>query len=119
MHYQLKNILYRTIIILMLFFVCLPCSAKREIKLVLDIPVNEFKNNQNNNLSVTCFITKHKTFKKALDSVKDKDLKKDFLSNFSDFQKVVTSSKIENTSFSEKKGFQIIPIYLLHEQYLI
>lgn len=103
----------------MLLFVCLPCSAKREIKLVLDVPLNELKNDQNSNLSATCFINVNKNIKKALDSVKDKDLKKHFLSDFSDFQKVLTASKIQSTSFPEKKVFKIIPIYLLHEQYLI
>ncbi|OIV40424.1 hypothetical protein [Flavobacterium johnsoniae] len=119
MHYHTKNILYRTIILLVLFFVCLPCSAKREIKLVLDVPVNELKNNQNSNLSATCFIYIDKTVKKALDSVKDKDLKKHFLSDFSDFQKVLNASKVQSISFPKKKVFKIIPIYLLHEQYLI
>ncbi|KQB42699.1 hypothetical protein [Flavobacterium aquidurense] len=118
MQYGIRNIFSRTIIIMMLFFVCLPCTAKREIKLVLDIPINELKNNTNNDQSVVCFTAIDKTAKKTLGSLHDHDLK-NYPSRFTVFQHPRFTLKIPITSIWEKKSFKIIPVYLLHEQYLI
>lgn len=118
MQYGIRNIFSKIIIIMMLFFVCLPCTAKREIKLVLDIPVNELKNNLNTNSSV-CFITIDKTAKKVSGLLQDHDLKKTYPSRFAVFQHITIALKTPITSIWKKKAFKIIPVYLLHEQYLI
>jgi hypothetical protein len=118
MQYGIKNILSRTLIVLMLIFVCLPCTAKREIKLVLDIPVNQLKNNLNTDSSV-CFITIDKTAKKVSGLLQKHGLKNTYSSRFAVFQQTVISFTTPKTSVREKKTFKIIPVYLLHEQYLI
>lgn len=112
----IKNSITRTIIILMFFLLCLPCSAKREIKLTLDIPLNEIENKFSSTQSGICFIT---TVKKASVSFEAKVVKKYHSNNFSSFQHVILTSPLFSTSFPEKKVSKIIPIYILHEQYLI
>ncbi|OMQ13055.1 hypothetical protein [[Flexibacter] sp. ATCC 35103] len=102
---------------MMLFLVCLPCTAKREIKLVLDIPVNELKNNLNSDSSV-CLITIDKNTKKVSGLLQDHDVKT-YPSRFAAFQYITITLTTPITSIWEKKAFKIIPVYLLHEQYLI
>ncbi|MFH6995067.1 hypothetical protein [Flavobacterium sp. FlaQc-48] len=117
MQHALKNSFSKTIIILMLFFLCLPCSAKREIKLTLDIPLNEVENKLTGPQSGICFIAA--ATKKVCGSFQYKAVKKYCANDFSVFRQFTLSFPLQNTSFPEKKGSKIIPIYLLHEQYLI
>jgi len=101
----------------MLLLLCLPCSAKREIKLALDIPLNEIENKFSSSQYGICFETA--VTKKVSGSFQFKAVKKYHCDNFSVFQQVILTSPRFSTSFPEKKVSKIIPIYLLHEQYLI
>lgn len=112
------HIFTKTIIILMTVFVCLPCSVKREIKQALNVPVAPIEPSQKTNKTVICHtFTKDGNKKKSV-SAQQKDVLKP--NNTFDFYFQQTLLFQHNIfKFSESKFSAAVPIYILHEQYLI
>ncbi len=114
----IRAIFTKIIIILMTFFVCLPCSAKNEIKQILDISFPHLENSEKPNKNSVCqTFTKTEKTKLSASNIKKSitnwnynfglnvDLHKTLQHNFSPFLNIEIAS--------------VVPIYILHEQYLI
>lgn len=112
---SIRHIFTNAIIILMTVFVCLPCSVKREIKQALDIPVAHL---DKPNKTIVCFsFTKADTQKSSVSCHKKDTPKIDYNYSFTFFSFSIL--KHSASSFSEIRLVASVPIYILHEQYLI
>jgi len=115
---MVRYIFTKAIIILMTFFVCLPCSAKKEFKQILEIPFSDLEASEKPNKNSICqtFTKSEKT--KLSTSNQKKSLQK---WNYN-CDLTVILHKTLNLHFNPFLNFQIassVPIYILHEQYLI
>ncbi len=108
----------KTIVILMMFFVCLPCTAKREIKQIFGIPLSGLQQSEKPNQAAACFVFNQKLNSKTTVVSQQKRAKTSKL--FSAFLVSENVAFIQNVfGISVAKNKATIPIYLLHEQYLI
>ncbi len=114
-----KHILFRTTFLLVVALLCLPCSAKREIKLALDIPVMENEHKSNGQLVQGCssfisqqHVVKQIDFQNSLDGVFPE------LNLFTTLPFRVYSN-LHESSLSELEVHAIVPIYIIHERYRI
>src|SRR5690606_20245956 len=114
MKYINQHIIYRTIIIALVMCLALPCSAKQDIKKVLNIPT--FENVEKPNKTTTCQTLAEKSTQKTSLSFQKKMMKNNF---FVIFLLVHNTRKLPNIKYKEKAFFSLVPIYILHEQYLI
>lgn len=113
-----RHIFTKAIIILMTFFVCLPCSAKKEFKQILEIPFSGLESSEKPNKNSICqnFTKSEKT--KLSTSKQEKVLQK---WNYNCDLNVILHKTL-SLNFSPFLNIQIassVPIYILHEQYLI
>jgi hypothetical protein len=106
----------KAVVILMLFFVCLPCSIKREIKQVLNISVADLSDAPKPNESAICEVFTGAIAQKNAVSNQKKQQQAYHHHSFSPFQ---LSTDQYSSSVSENEVFIQPPIYILHEQYLI
>lgn len=112
----IRHIFSKAIVILMLFFVCLPCSIKREIKQVLNISVADLGDAPKPNESAICEVYTRAMVQKNAVSFQKKNQQAYQYNYCSTFQ---LSTDQHQTSFSKNEVFIQVPIYILHEQYLI
>lgn len=113
-----RHILTKTIIIMMAVFICLPCSLKREIKQALHIPVAQLKHAEKSDKTVVCQTLAQEENRKHSHSIQKKDIQK-YGAGLG--QDVYSTFAIPHISIPFT-GIDIpisIPIYILHEQYLI
>ncbi len=102
----------------MIVFVCLPCSVKREIKQVLNVPVAPLEHSQKPNKTVICHTFAKEENQKVSVSCQQKDVQKYHDTfGFTFYQTNLLQHNI--FAFSESKISAPVPIYILHEQYLI
>jgi hypothetical protein len=112
------HIFKKTIIILMTVFLCLPCSVKREIKQALNVPVAPLEHSQKTNKAVICHTFTNDGNQKLSVSPQQKDVQKpNHIFDFAFQQTNLLQHHI--FTFSEIKFSAPVPIYILHEQYLI
>lgn len=97
---------------MMTFFLCLPCFGKREVKRAFNIPVASLENTVKANELSTCqAFTKKKTQK--FSAAYWKNDRPSYPQNKLHFQQIF------NTSCNKNEALTSVPIYILHEQYLI
>ncbi|MFH6967195.1 hypothetical protein [Flavobacterium sp. FlaQc-28] len=115
---SIRYIFTNAIIILMMVFVCLPCSVKREVKQALNIPVASLEHSEKPNKTIVCHtFTKGKTQKVSV-SCQNKDIQKPYYTfDFAFYQNNLLQHN--RLPFSETNLSALVPIYILHEQYLI
>lgn len=115
---NVRHILTKTIIIMMAVFICLPCSLKREIKQALHIPVAQLNHTEKPNKTAVCQTLVQEENRKTFVSFFKKDIQKDSASFLPD---VYSTHSISHTTvpFAGTNVPILIPIYILHEQYLI
>jgi uncharacterized protein YcfL len=114
----IRPIFSKTIIILMMFFLCLPCSAKNEIKQSLNASAANIENTTKSNKLVVCQSFTKKATQKISVSFYKKNIQVHQNNYFFDFQQPLDAG-LNATPFIENVVVASVPIYLLHEQYLI
>lgn len=113
-----KNIFTRTIMVLMMVFVCLSCAIKREIKQTLNIPIASLEHSEKPDKTIVCANFTKNDGQKSSKSYQKKDLQKHHTTfNFAFHQ--INLLKLTIFPLSGAKTSVPIPIYILHEQYLI
>lgn len=118
MNLYVRHIFIKAAIILMAFSICLPCSVKREIKQILDIPVSNLANTTKPNKTLVCQVFLKEITKKVSVSYQKKTPQKHPFNSFvAFFQNNIF--KQHAVSFVEIQIATPVPIYILHEQYLI
>lgn len=117
---QLKNrhIFSKSIIVLMMLLLCLPCSLKQDVKLALDIPISNLESNAKPNQLVTCQNLTQDVGQSYSIPFQKKEIQGLDYSCFIDFQLPTVSHRYE-VYFSKNNISSTIPIYILNEQYLI
>lgn len=108
----------QVIVILMTFLVGLPCAVKQDFKEVLNIAVSDLTQNEKPNKSIVCPSFSKTENKNHSVSFQKKEVQK-FDYNFGGIQH---SSDVSYFNFHPFADIQIatsVPIYILHEQYLI
>lgn len=115
----LHTIFSRGLIILMSFLVCLNCAAKREIKQALSIPVSQSQQPAKVNGNVVCIVAVASDANpEATIASQPKSRHKHFYRN--DIASVAITVTASNTHpFAVTKPSAKLPIYILHEQFLI
>lgn len=102
----------------MTFLVGLPCVAKKELKQVLNISVTDLEPKEKPNKSSICQEFSAKKGYSDFISSRKKEIKK-FNYNFGSVQ---NPPEVSHSKFSPFEDIHIaasVPIYILHEQYLI
>lgn len=104
--------------LVMIVLLCLPCSIKREFKQALNIPVAPIEHAQKTNKTAVCNTIA--TIEKQHHTVSSKQKRLPKLTPHLEF--VLTPANLIQFNvftFSESKSSSAVPIYILHEQYLI
>lgn len=114
----IRHIFLKTIILLVMVFLCLPCSVKREVKKSLNIPVANLEISVKNIKSIHCLsFTKH-TSQRTSVSCQQVDVQKHLHNSFLAFHQIdIFHPSI--TRFADDEIFTPVPIYILQEHYLI
>lgn len=118
MKFRIRHILSKTIIILLVLFVALPCSVKREIKQALNVPVADWGSTGKAKPSSLCQGHTKELSQTSSISFAKKELKANPVNVFFSFQQALTAYP-HHSSFSRTLASSGIPIYQLHRQYLI
>lgn len=114
MNWITQHIAFRTIVIALMMCLALPCSAKQDIKKALNIPT--FENVEKPNKTTTCQTLVEKSTQKTSVSFQKKITENNF---FPSFLSTEIPEKQFNINFKEQPLSSSVPIYILHEQYLI
>jgi hypothetical protein len=117
---QLKNrhIFSKSILVLMMLLLCLPCSVKQEVKLALDIPISNLDSSAKPNQLVTCQNLTQDVSQTYSIPFQKKEIQSLDYTSFIDFQLSTVSYRYE--AYTSKNDIpSTVPIYILHEQYLI
>lgn len=116
-----KHIFKNALIIMMLFFVCVPCSLKREIKELLHITVSSLEDFQKPKTSFICTHftqTENREYSASLQKKQKKDLQ-----NTNTYFSAISykTPSVEHTHFylSNSTFVAAVPIYIFHQQYRI
>lgn len=116
MKFQLGHISHKALLFLVAFLVSVPCSVKREIKQAFNVPVSNVEHSEKPNKTVVCQVTVKETVQTASADRLKKDLKKQ---HFGVFTTAVSTDKRKSTPVAQRTRHSSVPIYILHEQYLI
>lgn len=118
MKFIIRPFFKNTIIILMTFLVSLPCVVKKDFKQALNISVSDLEQAEKPNKSIVCTsFSKTESHNKSVSFQKKEVQKFDY-----DFGGVQNSSEVSHFNFHPFADIQItssVPIYILHQQYLI
>ena len=118
MEISIRPIFTKVIILLMTFLVGLPCAVKKDFKEVLNISVSDLGQTEKPNKSIVC-----PGFSKTENNNNSVSFKKKEVQKFDcNFGIIHYSSEIYHFNFHPFADLQIaasVPIYILHEQYLI
>lgn len=97
---------------------CLPCSIKREIKQALNVPVSQLKHSEKPNNVATCqTFTKEEKRKISVSCQQNNLHKNDYYLDRASYKS--SNLQYNNLPLSTTKFAVPIPIYILHEKYLI
>lgn len=108
----------KAIIILMTVFVWMPCTVKSEIKQAFDIPYSAVENSSKPNKTAVCQSYTNEENRRLSVSSFQKNLQR--LQEFSVVALQPNATLQHNyVTVSGKDIFLSVPIYILHEQYLI
>lgn len=112
-----QNTCFKVAILIVTVLLCLPCSAKQEIKLALDIPISTLNTKTNADQFVECFTFTSNKQEKSL-----KERKKPF----SDTTTTAYDLFVPHYKWRKKEEFKktinlsySTPIYILNQQYRI
>jgi len=105
-----QHTFFRSLIILLMICLAMPCSAKQDFKQALNIPT--YENLEKPNKTTTCQITTEKTSQKT-SITQQKATENNFFSAFY----TPLFEQISTLQFSEQPQSTLVPIYILHEQY--
>lgn len=115
---MIRPIFTKTIILLMTFFVCLPCFAKQEIKQILEIPFVHLENSEKSNKNLLCqSFTKKGKINLSFSNPQKHIQKCNY--NCGEIVSLRNSLQANFSPFLNLKIASVVPIYILHEQYLI
>lgn len=119
MHFNNRHIILKTTLLLIVVLLCLPCSAKREIKIALDIPVMEIPSDSKEKEALlecpTLIVNQQVESSQDLGS-----LGAVVFPNLSiQTNQVVGISKLHTYSLIDLNISLTIPIYIINEQYRI
>lgn len=118
-HLMKKSISFiftHAVIILVMAFVSLPCSVKREIKQALNIPVSH---SEKPNQAIVCATFIQEENRSISISGKKKDVEKQHLQASGFVFRETTALHHPAFPFPGINHPSPVPIYILHEQYLI
>lgn len=112
------HIFKNALIFMMLILVCVPCSAKREFKELLDIPVAVAHHTLKPNITFGCHTFTQVNNSEHSVSSQKKNIQKTN-TNFS--ITLYKTPRVENTIFqySNSTFVAAVPIYIFHQQYRI
>ena len=113
-----RPIFTKVIIILMTFLVGLPCDLKKDFTEVLNISVSDLGQTEKPNKSIDCPSSSKTESNNNSVSFQKKEVQK-FDYNFG---RISYLSEVDHLNFHAFADLQIaasVPIYILHEQYLI
>jgi|SRR5690554_1595961 len=110
MNWLHQNITFRSLIVILMISLTVPCSAKQDIKKVLNIPA--YENVEKPNKTTTCQTVTEKSSQKT-SVVQKKITQQDF---FQAFYPSLTK-KLSYLPIAERTLSSTVPIYILHEQY--
>lgn len=110
-----RHIFPHTIIALMMVLFCLPCPVRQNIKQALDLPIERFEKPEKTTI---CQSTTVDVFLNVIDESLEKVITGDEISS-SSIVKPVTFHHHSKITHWTRKRFVSVPIFLLHEQYLI
>lgn len=115
---SLRPIFAKVIIFLMTFLLGLPCAVKKDLKQVLNIAVSDLQQTEKPNKSIIC--PSYSVTEGTRNSVshQKKEVKR-FDCDFSGIIYLSEVSDCDRTPFSNVHFVTAIPLYILHEQYLI
>lgn len=112
-----KYIFKSTVIVLVAIIGCLPCTTKREIKQVFNVPISQFEHSAKPNKAIVCQTITQELRESAL-SFEKKDAQQ--FEHSAKFNKFPAYPSIQaNFSVRENNFPASVPIYIFHEQYLI
>ena len=113
-----RAIFTQVIVILMIFLMGLPCAVKKDFKEVLNIAVSDLKQNEKPNKSIVCpSFSKTENNNNSISFQKREVQKFDY--NFGGIQHSCEVSHVNFHPFADLQIAASVPIYILHEQYLI
>lgn len=110
MNWLNQHIVFRSIIIALMMCLAMPCSAKQDIKKVLNILT--YENVEKPNKTSTCQVTVEKSTQKI--SVEKQKFQSENIFFFAFRQ---TAEKHLDITICEQPLSLSVPIYILHEQY--
>lgn len=115
---KIEQVFKNTIIILIAVFLCVPCSVKAEIKQNLNTSAFTLENIVKPNKTVVCqFFTKVDTAKTT--NVHQKKILQENNKYFNNYTFLSTNLQRSILFSIDTKPAVYVPIYILHEQYLI
>lgn len=115
---DIRHIFSKTIIMLMMFFLFLPCSVKREVKNGLNIPVASLESPVKNNKTTHCQTFTKKSAPRVSVTCQQIDLQKHLHNCFLAFHQV-DIFHADTAGLADSEIFTPVPIYILLEHYLI
>lgn len=118
MKISMKSIFKKVIVILVTFLVGLPCAVKKDFKTGLNLSLSDLEPTEKPNKSVVCPNFLKTESKNNSVSFQKKELQK-FDSNFGILPQLPEFSPINLLTFADIQVSATVPIYILHEQYLI
>jgi hypothetical protein len=102
----------------MMLLLCLPCSVKQEVKLALDIPISNLESNAKPNQLVACQNFPQDVGQTYSIPFQKKEIQSLDYTSFIYFKLSTVSYRYE--AYTSKNNISsTVPIYILHEQYLI
>lgn len=113
-----KHPYQKILILLIAVLVCLPCTIKREIKQAFSIPVAQLNDSVKLNKIAVCSTGERDTYIGI--SVVSKKNQAEY-NYHSIYTNAFPKKNVQNLSSPLQEGQQVafVPIYILHEQYLI
>ncbi|HJD93048.1 hypothetical protein [Bacteroides coprosuis] len=119
MSYKKTDPFLRIFVITLMVLVCLPCSAKRELKLLLDIPVTSWEHKSDQKQIAACDVFSNDS-NPTITVAKYISLPPFLADRVEDILIQHATQTFQNETYDADRGTpSIIPIYIIHEQYRI
>lgn len=117
MNISIRFIFTKVIVILMTFLLGLPCAVKKDFKQVLNIAILDLEQNEKPNRAIVCeFFSKKGNY--SIPVSFQKGIQK-FNYHFGAVKYSSEASHFNSHPFADLQIVASVPIYILHEQYLI
>ncbi len=114
----IRSVFSNALILLMTVFLCLPCSAKKEIKQAFNIPVEHLGHPEKPDKAAVCqHFTRQETRKTSVSFQKKTAENHSFRFSITDYPPCTLQHKV--SLLKDIKAPPSVPLFILHEQYLI